>query len=356
MSCHVPSFRSLYVLPMLAWLALWASSAMAQQAQLAPADARITDGVIQRDHGAYEALQARLKALNDGGGRPVRDYHLSKAQCWLDVSFHEYTRNDRSAFPQGALTESEKLVVAMEGRRTPISMDTELVNGAARLRPDLWAQLDALKRGAGFRCAQQQVACAEVELVHAGNEHNQQQWRHAKPYMQIAEDLTAQGAALAERCVAPVAAPVPAAPAPVPVPAAAVQDEWLVAHAVFRFDRSGAGDILPASRDQIRELVGKLKDGKLTVQSVRLVGYADRLNGTGDASYNRRLSERRAATVRELLVAQGIAPALIETMARGDEAQVESCTGKFESKAALEACLLPNRRVEIRVKTAQIGR
>ena len=161
-------------------LLLCACPVMAQQAQLAPADARITDRVIQRDHATYEALQARLKALNDGGGLPVRDYHLSKAQCWLDVSFHEYTRNDRSAFPQGALSESEKLVVAMEGRQSPISTDTELVNGA-RLRPDLWAQLEALKRGPGFRCAQPQIACAEVELVHAGNEHNQQQWRHAKP-------------------------------------------------------------------------------------------------------------------------------------------------------------------------------
>ena len=339
-------------------LLLCASTVMAQPAQLAPADARITDGVIQRDHATYEALQARLKALNDGGDRPVRDYHLSKAQCWLDVSFHEYTRNDRSAFAQGALGESEKLVVAMEGRLSPISMDTELVNGAERLRPDLWAQLDALKRGAGFRCAQQQVACAEVELVHAGNEYKQQQWRHAKPYVQIAEDLTAQGAALAERCVVPAPAPVsvPAVVAPVPVAPLATQDEWLVAHAVFRFDRSGAADILPASRAQIRELVGKLKNGKLSVKSVRLVGYADRLNGTGDAGYNRRLSERRAATVRELLMAQGIAPALIESTARGDEGQVEGCAGKFASKAALEACLLPNRRVEIRVMTVQGGR
>ena len=340
-------------------LVLCVSPVLAQQAQLAPAAARISDGMIQRDHLTYEALQARLKALNDGG-RPVRDYHLSKAQCWLDVSFHEYTRNDRSAFPQAALTESEKLVVAMEGRQTPLSMDTELVNGAARLRPDLWAQLDALKRGPGFRCAQQQLACAEVELVHAGNELNQQQWRHAKPYVQIAEDLAAQGAALAERCALPAppppaaAVPVPVpVPVPVAVPSAAMPDEWLVAHAAFRFDRSGAGDILPASLDQIMELLGRIKGAKGSLQSVRLVGHADRLNGTGDTGYNRRLSERRAATVRDLLVAQGIAPTLIEATARGDQSQVENCTGKFESKAALEACLLPNRRVEIRVKVGR---
>ena len=342
MSCRFFTLRLLA-------LALCTPCAFAQPVQLAPSDARITDGVIQRDHATYESMQARVKALNDGG-RPLRDYHLSKAQCWLDVSFHEYTRNDRSAFPQGALTESEKLTVAMEGKQSPISMETELVNGAARLRPDLWAQAQALKGGAGFRCAQQQVACAEVELVHAGNESNQQQWRHAKPYVQIAEDLIAQGTALAERCEAP---PPPPPPVPAPVPVAAVQEEWLVAHAVFRFDRSGARDILPASVEQIDELLRKLKGGELTLQSIRLVGHADRLNGTGDAGYNRRLSEKRGNSVRDLLVSQGIAPALIDTSARGDEIQIESCTGKFESKTALEACLLPNRRVEIRVKATR---
>jgi OmpA-OmpF porin, OOP family len=150
----------------------------APTAQLAKPEARITDGVIQTDHSTYEAMQARIKALNDSGNRPVRDYFLSKAQCWLDVSFHEYTRNDRSAFTQAALSESEKLVQAMERKQSAISKDTVLVNNAARLRPDLWAQTESLKTRSGASCAAQQTACAEVELVHAGNELNQQSPHH----------------------------------------------------------------------------------------------------------------------------------------------------------------------------------
>ncbi|HSX65576.1 MAG TPA: hypothetical protein VLF15_12660, partial [Pseudoxanthomonas sp.] len=80
----------------------------AQQTTLVPQQARITDEAIHADLSGYGQTQGRIQALNDAG-RPVRDYHLSKAQCWLDVSFHEYTRNDRSDFPQAALTESEKL-------------------------------------------------------------------------------------------------------------------------------------------------------------------------------------------------------------------------------------------------------
>ena len=162
------------------------STAHAQQTQLTPARDRITDEAIHADLTGYEHTQGRIQALNDGG-RPVRDYHLSKAQCWLDVSFHEYSRNDRSAFPQEALTESEKLIVGMEQGVTPLPTDTPLVNGAARVREDLWKRLGAVHGTPGFACAQQAVACGEVELVHAGNEFNQQQWRHAKPYIQIAE-------------------------------------------------------------------------------------------------------------------------------------------------------------------------
>ena len=187
--------------------------AAAQSAVLAPQQERISDSVIQQDYTAFEHLQSRIKALNDGGRR-VADYHLSKAQCWLDVSFHEYTRNDRSEFPQAAMSESEKLVAAMESHAEPLPNDTPLVNGAARLRPDLWQRAEALKQGAGFVCAAQQTACAEVELVHAGNEFNQQQWRHAKPYVQIAEDALAEAQSLAQQCTPKVASASPEAVVP----------------------------------------------------------------------------------------------------------------------------------------------
>jgi hypothetical protein len=193
--------------------------ALAQGAVLSPQAERIGDGAIQQDYGAYERLQSRIEALNDGGRR-VADYHLAKAQCWLDVSFHEYTRNDRSEFPQAAMGEGEKLIAAMEAHAEPLPTETPLVNGAARLRPDLWARAQALKQGAGFSCAAQKAACAEVELVHAGNEFNQQQWRHARPYVQIAEDALADAQTLAAQCLSP-ARVATVAPAAVVVPVAA---------------------------------------------------------------------------------------------------------------------------------------
>ena len=168
------------------------------QALTAPAE-RISDRAIHADYQAFETAQARIKALNEGG-RPLRDYHLAKAQCWLDVSFHEYTRNDRSAFPQQALEQSLALVERMEQKAAQLPGDTVLVNDAERLRPDLWELAGKLKLHAGAACVAQRVACAEVELVHAGNENRQQGWRHATPYVQMAEDLLAPAMAQAEAC------------------------------------------------------------------------------------------------------------------------------------------------------------
>jgi outer membrane protein OmpA-like peptidoglycan-associated protein len=345
--------------------------ALAQSTQLNPPAARISDRAIQADHRAYEALQGRIKGLNDRG-RPVRDYHLAKAQCWLDVSFHEYTRNDRSAFPQAALTESEKLVVGMEQGAAPLPMDTPLVAGAARLRPDLWARAEVLRGHAGWQCAQAKAACAEVELVHAGNEINQQQWRHAKPYVQIAEDLLAEAQELADRCPAPpvpaappspppppppppsppVVVPPPAEPAaraatPPPAPERTLE---LAAQVLFDFDRHREADIRPFSVVQVENLVRRIQREPLQVVAVRLSGHADRLNGTGRDDYNQRLSERRVQTVREMLVRLGLDARLINTAASGDTQPVEGCEARFKGRSALQECLLPNRRVEIVVE------
>ena len=336
-------------LPFLLASAFCAAAAVAQSGgtTLAPEKARISDPVIQADYDGYLALQERIKKLNDGGRR-VADYHLSKAQCWLDVSFHEYTRNDRGPFPQAALTESEKLVVAMERGVAPLPDDTPLVGEAVMLRPDLWARARALRGEGGFECAAQKTACAEVELVHAGNEHAQQQWRHAKPYVQKAEDLIAQASSEAASCrdAAARAAVVPAA---VPATVAARQ-LWFGAEVVFAFDRSGAADIRPASRAQLEALAERLKREGLVVESIDLVGHADRLNRTGNAAYNQALSEKRVATVRDELVRLGVDPARISTSARGDGTPVVDCSGRGLSGAALQECLLPNRRVDVQVR------
>ena len=325
----------------------------------AAAKQSITDKAIQSDYDNYEAQQGRIKALNDTGRHRVSSYSLAKAQCWLDVSLHEYTRNDRSNFPKLSYEESFKITDYLEkggavaAAANPANANP-LVNDAAKLRPDLWDAAAKLKGHAGFACAAQKTACAEVELVHAGNEFNQQQWRHAKPYVQIAEDLIADAQKAAEACIpapAPVAPRVAAAPPPPPaavvVPAPVVPVN-AAANVLFNFDKRDLGNVRPYTKDQLDTLIAQVKSSSITVSGIKLVGHADRLNSTGDANYNTKLSQDRVEIVRAYMVGQGVPANLISVDFKADSQQIEACTkAKFRSNAELQECLLPNRRVEV---------
>lgn len=302
---------------------------------LNPPDDRITDQAIKADRETYEQTQARIAALNNLG-IPVADYHLSKAQCWLDVSLHEYTRNDRSPFPQEALTQSDEILVALEAKEQP-NGETPLVNNADRLREDLWQKTADLKTAPGFSCYAQKVACAEVELVHAGNEHKQQGWRHAKPYIQIAEDLIAEAGAIGESCL-----PVKSQPKVVEKVSERLD---IAADALFRFNKSAQGDLLPAGKARLDELVAKLNEVYAEIDHIVLIGYTDRL---GSEQYNQRLSEQRAETVKEYLRAKGITSP-IEASGRGEAEQLAACGTATKPTRELTDCLQPNRRVTIEV-------
>ncbi len=337
-------------------LALAATAAAAQTAapQLTPPAGRITDGAIHADLKSFEAQQARIKALNDSGRHPVASYPMAKAQCWLDVAFHEYSRNDRSAFPQEALSQSFVITEALEGRGSvDVAANTPRVNQGELLRPDLWDAAKKLKGHAGFSCVAQRVACAEVELAHAGNEINQKQWRHAKPYVQLAEDALADANRAADACIAPPAAPVAvAAPAPAPVPAAApLQAQSLATNVLFNFDQRNMAGTRPYSVAQLDGLLAQIKSGALRAQAVQLVGHADVSNGTGKGDYNLQLSKDRVNAVRDYLVAQGVPAGIVTTRHESDSAPVVRCEGKaFRSVKDRQECLLPNRRVEVVVQ------
>lgn len=132
-----------------------------------------------------------------------------------------------------------------------------------------------------------------------------------------------------------------ATPEPVAAPAPVVHT--LSADALFAFDRSGVRDILPEGRAEVAELAASLKDDDRV--RITVVGHADRL---GNASYNQGLSERRAATVRELLIQDGIPASSITASGRGSSQPVTSCDAGLGRDALID-CLRPDRRVEIEV-------
>lgn len=120
----------------------------------------------------------------------------------------------------------------------------------------------------------------------------------------------------------------------------------LDADALFDFNK----DVLrPEGKATLDELARRV--GELNLEVVTAVGHTDRIGGE---AYNQRLSERRAAAVKQYLVSKGIADNLIYTEGRGKTQPVtgSDCDGLGAGGARnkkLIACLQPDRRVDIEV-------
>lgn len=327
----------------------------APAAAVAPQAERITDTRILGDRQTLEAVQQRLRALNEKG-LPQSHYPLAKAQCWLDTAKTQYHENDRTGYVDEALAESVKIVQALEADpKARAGLDTPLVAGSTRLREDLWARLAAFKGDAATQaCTARTVACAEVRLVRAGHAEQQTGWRQATPHVAMAEDAVARAGREAASCPPPAAAvatPAPAEPMAAMTATSAVvavvhkERIVLLGDALFRFDRAGRDDLLPGGQERLREVAGNLKQQYRRIESIAYVGHTDRW---GSDAHNDALSLQRAATVRAYLESLGVKADSVSVEGRGRREPLVECSTK-PAKAEQVVCLQPNRRVAIEV-------
>ena len=145
----------------------------------------------------------------------------------------------------------------------------------------------------------------------------------------------------APKAATPATATAPAtAAAPAAKPAA--EKVTLAADALFDFNKAV---LRPEGKAKLDDVAGKLKDLKLEV--IIAVGHADRF---GTDAYNQKLSERRAAAVKEYLVAKGVEANRVYTEGKGKKQPVtkaDQCKGP-KSKKVVD-CLQPDRRVDIEI-------
>jgi hypothetical protein len=132
-------------------------------------------------------------------------YMTEKAQCWLDFSRHEALRNNPNPVPAQAQSKALALVDALEAGDSPLSpalLDSSLPGMpiSQRMRNDLWSRLDAVKASSAMLCSAKAVACGEVMLVQAAHLHQRIDWRYARPYFGMAEDLASQAQEQAKTC------------------------------------------------------------------------------------------------------------------------------------------------------------
>ena len=108
----------------------------------------------------------------------------------------------------------------------------------------------------------------------------------------------------------------------------------------------------PADRDTLDAFVSKL--GGLDTQSVRAIGYADRM---GSEAFNQILSEERVDAVKSYLVSKGVPADRVKTSAWGE---TRPSTAAAECKDANNrknvACMQPDRHVFIEISGSRLAK
>ncbi|MDO4997063.1 MAG: OmpA family protein [Neisseria sp.] len=129
----------------------------------------------------------------------------------------------------------------------------------------------------------------------------------------------------------------------------------LSAKTLFGFDKDA---LRPEAAQTLNNLAARLAQSN--VESVRVEGHTDFM---GSESYNQALSARRATVVANYLVGQGVPAAKITAVGLGEsqaqqtatcEAQVASMgkkVSKAKKRAALIACIEPDRRVDVKIRS-----
>lgn len=137
-----------------------------------------------------------------------------------------------------------------------------------------------------------------------------------------------------------------------PVQPPLVQERFnLGADALFEFDKSAASNMLPKGRRELDELAQKLRRYQQMGESRLVVtGHTDR---KGSESYNINLSTKRAHTVRNYLINQGINPTTIMAIGAGESQPVKQCSTSLPRQQEIN-CLQLNRRVTIDVDVSVI--
>lgn len=129
----------------------------------------------------------------------------------------------------------------------------------------------------------------------------------------------------------------------------------LSAKTLFGFDK----DILRVeAQENLNALAQRLSNAN--VQTVRVEGHTDFM---GSEQYNQNLSERRANVVANYLVSRGVAASKISAAGLGEsqaqmtaacEAEVAKLgkkVSKAKRRAALIACIEPDRRVDVKIRS-----
>ncbi|MBV9191669.1 MAG: OmpA family protein [Betaproteobacteria bacterium] len=146
-------------------------------------------------------------------------------------------------------------------------------------------------------------------------------------------------AAAAAPVPAPTPEPEPVVEAPVLKPIILDQPFKLSADTLFDF---ASAELKNEGRDALDDVVSQLATSHY--ETIVIVGHTDRI---GSTAYNQKLSERRAAAMREYLIEKGVPADRINATGLGESNPTARCDHLRGKR--LIACLQPDRFAELTV-------
>lgn len=308
-------------------LPLTAHASLDSKAQIAK------DSILQMQREAETALRGQNSAADL--------YRLTKARIWLDLALDELYEIDRTGIVEDAISEAKRLIA---GDKTNL-FDTPIVRGSEKIREDLWQKSATMKQHKDADCAVRELANLDVQLVWAGHEKWESGWTHAKPAVEVAENLAYEAEQKIARCTEARKPKDVPQPAPAITATITVEKFTFATDALFQFDKAGVEQMVAGGQRKLGSLAAALKGWK-SIEQIEISGHTDRL---GKDDYNNKLSLRRAENVRDFLSARGLPIDKISVSGQGEAEPVVHCNGTRKD-AGLIACLQPNRRVEITVR------
>ncbi|MBP3749083.1 MAG: OmpA family protein [Ruminobacter sp.] len=143
-----------------------------------------------------------------------------------------------------------------------------------------------------------------------------------------------------------------AAPAPVPAPAPAPKaPENVVINETISLDAStlfdfGSSSLSANGKNRIATETQKIRENDLKDVSIRVEGHTDRI---GSEAANMKLSKKRAETVVEEFIANGVDQSAISAEGYGESRPVTGTEcDNIKNRKKLIECLAPDRRVEVK--------
>jgi OOP family OmpA-OmpF porin len=124
------------------------------------------------------------------------------------------------------------------------------------------------------------------------------------------------------------------------------KDYVLQGDVLFTFGKSSISDISPAGRRAVGQLTAEINRDNAGLKAIEVIGHTDPI---GKEASNLLLGQRRAETVRQMLIDNGIPAGVLTARSAGSSELVAAyCEGP---RAAKIQCNAPNRRVVVRVDT-----